>query len=129
MRLKLLPLAGGLLLSIAPKVFAITSAYDPIRTPVTATTVSVSTSAWTVIPATPTSGRTLIHLSNPASNSAAMAVIISTSSASPGEATTVRPHEYQPGEGDWFHFYGGLYFYALSLHTAAENVHVQEYKQ
>ena len=129
MRLKLLPFVGGLILC-ASVAHAVSSAYDPIRTPLPATTVSVSTSAWTAIPATDTAGRTLVHFSNPASNSGAMSVIASTSPTIPGEAITIRPHEYQPGEGDWFHIYGvDIYWYAVSLHTSAESLHVQEYKQ
>lgn len=94
----------------------------------TATTVSVSTSAWTKVPATSSlTGRTDICLDAPASNTANVAAIISTSSVVPGEATTVRPIEIIRGEEDRCIPVGdGLYLYLLSLNTAAENVHVQE---
>ena len=130
MRLKLLPLAGALLLCAA-SASAITSSNDPIRTPLLGTTVSVSTSAWTKVPTTSTSGTTLILFSNPASNSSSIAVCPSASSVIPGEATTVLNMELQPGEYDWFHFYGSLNFWAISLNGAsgAENLHIKEFKQ
>lgn len=94
----------------------------------TATTVSISTSAWTKVPTTSSlTGRTTICLDLPASATANMSAIISTSSVVPGEAITVRPIEIIKGEQDRCIDVGdALYLYVLSLHTAAENLHIQE---
>jgi hypothetical protein len=94
----------------------------------TATTVSVSTSAWTLVPAASTlTGRTDVCFDEPATNNANMSATISTSSVVPGEATSVRPIEIIKGEQDRCVSVGdSLKLYVLSLHTAAENIHVQE---
>lgn len=94
----------------------------------TGTTVPISTSAWTKVPTTSSlTGRTEICLDLPAAASANMSGIISSDSSTPVEATTVRPIEIVKGEQDrCFDVGDGLYLYLLSLHTGAENVHVQE---
>lgn len=94
----------------------------------TGTTVSISTSAWTKVPTTSSlTGRTTICLDLPAAASANMAGIISSVSSTPAEATTVRPIEVIRGEPDRCIDIGdGLYLYLISLHSAAESVHVQE---
>ena len=125
----LLPLLGGLLLLARTCSFAESDSTDPIRVPIQATTVSPSTSSWTAVPTTDTSGRTLVHLSNPSGNSASFAVVISSLSATPAEATTVRPFELEPGEGMWLLMPPSVYAYAMSLHTSTESIHVQEFKQ
>lgn len=94
----------------------------------TATTVSISTSAWTKVPTTSSlTGRTEVCLDEPASNTANMAGTISSESSTPAEAITVRPIEVVKGEEDrCFPVGDGLYVYLLSLHSSAESVHVQE---
>jgi hypothetical protein len=94
----------------------------------TATTVSISTSAWTKVPTTSSlTGRTEVCVDLPASASAGMVGIISSNSSTPAEAITVRPIEIVKGEQDrCYDVPDGLYLYLLSLHTGAENAHVQE---
>lgn len=94
----------------------------------TATTVSISTSAWTKVPTTSSlTGRTEVCIDLPAAATANMSATISTSSVIPGEATTVRPIEIVKGEMDRCVQIGdALYLWVISLHTGAENLHVQE---
>jgi hypothetical protein len=97
----------------------------------TATTVSISTSAWTKVPATSSlTGRHGIIVDCPAANSANVAAIISSNSSAPTEATTVRPIEIIRTEREREVLVGsGLHLYLLSLHTAAESCHVQEFRR
>lgn len=94
----------------------------------TATTVSISTSAWTKVPTTSSlTGRTEVCIDLPASATANMSAIISSVSSTPVEAITVRPIEIIKGEMDRCIQIGdALYLYVISLHTGAENLHVQE---
>lgn len=96
----------------------------------TATTVSISATVWTKVPATSSLvGRIAIAVNNPSTNSNVFGGIISTSSVTPGEAVTVMPLEFAPSTdfsivpvGD------GLYLYLVSP-AGAQNVHVQELSQ
>ncbi len=96
----------------------------------TATTVSVSTSTWTKVPAVSSLERRAgIIISVPASNTANVVGVPGPCSAA-GVAITVRPMEIPKGNGFTFiPFDANLCFYILSLHTAAENVHVVEVRQ
>lgn len=92
------------------------------------TTVSVSKDDWTVVPTTVgLTRRSGIKISNPSSNNANIVCILDT--ATPTEATTVRPIEIQPGENPFIEARYDILLYCLSLHSAAENVHVQEVGQ
>lgn len=92
------------------------------------TTVSVSTYAWTELPTTSTlSSRSGIKISNPSTNTGNVVCILATTT--PTEATTVRPIEIQPGENPFIPCRIDIELYCISLHTAAENVHVQEVRQ
>ena len=71
--------------------------------------------------------RTGAKVSNPATNNAAMAGILS--DGTPSEATTIRPIEIQAGENPWVPIGIELDLWLLSLHTSAESVHSQECHQ
>lgn len=97
----------------------------PIEVVGTATTVSISTSAWTAVPTASTLARRVgIKVSNPSSNSANIVCILG--DGTPSEATTVRPIEIQTGENPFIPVRVDAYLYCLSLHTSAESIHVQE---
>lgn len=94
-----------------------------------ASSVSISTSAWTVVPTT--SGlnyRSGIKVNNPSTNNASVVGILSRS-ASPSDSITVHPIEIEPGENPFIPCGDDLYLYLLSLHTSAEYIHVQEVRQ
>lgn len=97
----------------------------------TATTVSVANNAWTKVPSgTPLGNRSGLLINNPSSNSSVMVGVLSTNASSPTEATTVRPLEFSPASDFTFvPISSGVYLYLMSLHSAAENVHVQEIVQ
>jgi len=102
----------------------------PISRVGTGTTVSVSTFAWTnAVTSSSLSNRACVKVSNPSSNNASFVYIPSTSSVIPGEATTVRPGEIETGEGPCIAAGDSIYIWLLSLHTSAENAHVQEWGQ
>lgn len=94
----------------------------------TATTVSISTSVWTKVPAgTPTGNRSGILINNPSSNTAVMVGVLSTNATSPTEATTVRPLEFATSSDFTFvPISSAVYLYLMTLAVGAENVHVQE---
>jgi hypothetical protein len=101
----------------------------PIRSYGTPTTVSISTSAWTLVPASQSlSGQTGILVSLPASASAVMVGHLA-SCTSTSVATTVRPLEIAKGGFVLVPVADNVCLYLLSLHTAAESAHVQEIKQ
>lgn len=128
--MKLLLALAGLFLSGSVYAGKPLVAEAPINAVGAGTTVSISTSAWTKVPASGnTSGRTGIKVCNPSGNSATMYGVISSNSSSPTEATTVRPIEIQAGENPLIPIADNLYLYLLSVHTGAENAHVQEVKQ
>lgn len=94
----------------------------------TATTVSISTSSWTLCPSASTrANRAGVYVNNPSTSSASMAGILSASS--PSEATTIQPLEFQSGEWALIPIGNGINLYLLSLHTSAENAHCQEIGQ
>ncbi len=129
MKIKNLVVAVGLsLAAVGAKAAAMPVREQSYTAVGTATTVSISTSAWTLVPAaTSLTGRTEVCVNEPNSNTAFMAATISTSSVVPGEAVTVRPIEIaDTSEDRCFPIGDGLYLYLISLHTAAESVHVQE---
>lgn len=97
----------------------------------TATTVTVSTSAWTKVPTgSPIGNRSGVLINNPSTNNAGMVGVLSTNSSSPTEATTVRPLEFsQSSDFTFLPISSGVYLYMLSLHSVAESVHVQEVVQ
>lgn len=93
-------------------------------------TISVSTSAWTKVPSSTTlNRRTGYIVSNPATNSANMVAHLGNCSSTT-IATTVRPQEILKGNGFVFEPNdANVCLWMLSLHTSAENVHVQEVAQ
>lgn len=101
----------------------------PVNEVGTGTTVSISTSAWTKVPTSQTSGRTGIKVCNPSNNSGTMYGVMSSNSSSPTEATSVRPIEIQAGENPIIPISDRLYLYLISGHSAAESAHVQEIRQ
>lgn len=102
----------------------------PIKAYGTPTTVSVSTSAWTKIPASSSvDGRTGLIVSVPASNTANMVAHLGACSGT-SIATTVRPMELVKGHGFILvPIEARVCLYVLSLHSAVENIHTQEIKQ
>ena len=102
----------------------------PVNSVAAATTVSISTSTWTLVPTSNTAGRFGVLVNNPSGNNARMVGVLSTNSSTPTEATTVRPLEFAPATDFTFlPVSDKIYVYLLSLHTSAESVHVQEVKQ
>jgi len=102
----------------------------PIKGYGTPTTVTVSTSAWTRVPAASSlTGRAGLLVALPASSNANMEGHLG-SCTSTSVAKTVRPIELIKGTGFVFiPASDNVCLYLLSLDTAAENVHVQEVKQ
>jgi hypothetical protein len=95
----------------------------------TPTTVSISTSAWTKVPTTTLESRSGFIISLPATASANMAGHLQ-SCSSTVIATTVRPIEIVKGNGfTLFPVSNDVCLWLISLHTEAENVHVQEINQ
>lgn len=95
----------------------------------TPTTVSISTSAWTKVPATSTlSSRNGLAVSLPASATAVMVGHFG-GCTSTAVATTVRPMELAKGSFIFVPVSNDVCLWLLSLNTSAENVHVQEIKQ
>lgn len=96
----------------------------------TPTTVSISTSAWTKVPAASSlSRRAGIIVSVPASNTANVVGHLGGCSST-AIATTVRPMEFSKGGGFVLvPIDENVCLWLLSLHTAAESVHVQEVRQ
>lgn len=122
----------GFFLLCANSVHALSVNDKPVYDVTVATTVSVSTSAWTRVPPTwadNTESRLGVEVSNPKTNNATIVGVISISTyvAGVSEATTIRPIELEAGENELFKIGSKLYLYLLSLHTSAENVHIQEY--
>lgn len=101
----------------------------PIKACADPTTLSVSTSAWTQAPATSNCvSRTIVVVSNPATNSAAIAAYTENSTTA-SVAITIRPMEIAAGSILTIHLQDNDYLFLVALHTSAENVHIQEYRQ
>ena len=101
----------------------------PITACVDPTTLSVSTSAWTQAPATSNcAGRTVVTVTNPAANSAVIAAY-SENSTTASVAITVNPIEIAVGATLTIHLQDSDFLFLVSLHTSAENAHIQEFKQ
>lgn len=96
----------------------------------TATTVSVSTSTWTKVPAASSLARRAgVVVSVPASNTANVVGHLGGCSST-SIAITVRPMEFVKGGGfTLVPIDENVCLYLLSIHTGAENVHVQEIRQ
>lgn len=123
-------LSAVLLLGVASTGFASPLVREaPISSVGTPTTVSVSTSAWTLVPASQTqTGQTGIVVSNPSTNNAAMVGHLAGCSST-SVATTVRPLEFSKGDFTLVAVSDNVCLWLLSLHTSAESVHVQEIRQ
>lgn len=102
----------------------------PYRAYGTPTTVSVSTSVWTKIPASQTlDGQNGLLVDVPAGNSANMVGHLG-GCTSTAVAISVRPMEFIRGEGYVeVPVADTVCLWVLSLHTGAESIHVQEYKK
>ena len=112
------------LLEAAPPV-----AEAPVTGYGTPTTVSISTSSFTKVPTSQTSGRMGIFIDNPATNSGRMVGIFGDCSST-SIATTVRPLELSAGNNtSYIPIREDVCLWLLSLHTSAESVHYQEIKQ
>lgn len=94
----------------------------------TPTTVSISSSAWTAVPTTSSlSGRRAILVSIPASASASDFAHIG-GCTSTDVATTVRPMELTKGGFYTLPLGDRDCLWVMTLHTSAQNLHVQEVK-
>ena len=94
----------------------------------TSTTVSVSTSAWTLIPSASTlSPRSAVCVSNVTSNSASM--FFSLSASAPTASTTTWAWELAKGQSTCFPVDNNLKVYGVSGNTAEESVRAQEWGQ
>jgi hypothetical protein len=104
---------------------------QPITARGTGTTVSVSISAWTKVPASSSiDGRSGLLVNNPATNTARMLGILGGCTVSPTEATTVGPLEFAPStDFSYIPVSNAVCLYLISLNGSAENVHVQEVRQ
>lgn len=95
----------------------------------TPATISISNSAWTKVPTTAYGSRSGFVVSVPASNNANMVGHLA-NCTSTAIATTVRPIEIIKGNGfTLFPAGNGVCLWLLSLHSGAENAHVQEIAQ
>lgn len=96
----------------------------------TSTTVSISTSAWTKVPAASSLARRAgMVVSVPSTNNANVVGDLGSCSGY-SSATSIRPLEFVKGAGFILvPIDDNLCLYLLSLHTAAENVHVKEIRQ
>ena len=95
----------------------------------TPTTVSVSTSAWTMVPAASSmTGREGIMVSLPTTLNAVVVGHLG-NCTSTAVATTVRPLEFAKGGFVLVPVGPGVCLWTLSLHTGAESIHVQEIGQ
>lgn len=98
----------------------------PAQAAGTGTVVSVSTSAWTLLPASSSlSGALGLKVKNPSTNS--YSIGCTGSASSPAEAITVYDFEIEPGENPWISFGPPLSLYCVSL-TAAQDITVKQYK-
>lgn len=89
--------------------------------------VSVSTSAWTRVPATNSTSRLAIIVQNYPTNTASMLVRISTSTQNPGGATQAMTLRIT--DAPWvLSLSDGLYLWMKSNAASAENVFFQEMK-
>lgn len=114
--------------AVTPRIWALDVEEAPFETAGTATIVSISTSAWTLVPATGggisvLKGRAGIYVNNPAANTAAMGGLLTT--LTPG-ATTIRPIEIAKGTNRFIEAGPNMKLYLISLHTSAESAHVLE---
>ena len=102
----------------------------PVKSVGTPTTVSISTSAWTLVPAASSvSGRSGLIVDAPATLNANLVGHLG-GCTSTAVATTVRPIEVIKGESQIDLPIGdSVCLWLLSLHSAAESIHVQEYKK
>jgi len=91
-----------------------------------AVTVSVSTMAWTVANSTTSlvAGRSGYFVTSPAANTGAMYALCK--AAAPTEAITVRSFQILD-ETKQIECGPNLNLYLISIHSAAENAHIQEY--
>lgn len=127
---KLSLLAFGFILFSVVFIYAAAPIYElPIRNIATATTVSISTSAFTRVVSSVQAGRIGVFVSNPDSNTATASCVFSKETSSPTEATTVRPLEIGVGEDKFYPIADNIFLYCISLHTSAESIHVQEVLQ
>lgn len=98
----------------------------------TPVTISVSTGpagAWTKVPTTQTTGRMGIILDIPASATGPLVGHLG-NCTSTAVATTVRPIEIAKGSDyTYISMRDDVCLWMITLHTAAENIHVQEIKQ
>ena len=94
----------------------------------TGTTVSVSTSAWTAVPATSSlTGRQRLIVSNTVTNASYMACTIS--SSAPSEAITVHNIYIAPGATLDIGVASNLSLYCVYTGAAGANIHVKEVNQ
>lgn len=120
-----------ILLFSATAVYAVPPTREQSITAVgTPTTVVVSTSAWTKVPATSSlTGRHGILVDVPTGNTAGMAGVLDSCSGT-NVAISVRPLEFT--KADSFKdlpLPDSVCLYMLSLHSSTESVHVQEYQK
>ncbi len=99
----------------------------------TPSSVSISTSAWTLVPASADGNmpkRSGIIVDNPSTNSAGMQAIITTSSTAPTISTNTRPIELKAADSPSTIGLGhAVFLWVVSSHTAAELLHYIEYRQ
>lgn len=104
------------------------SEYPLQRAASVGTTVSLSTSAWTLVPTVSgLTGRAGVKVNVPSTNSAGVGGTCS--AAAPTQAITVQDIGIDKGENPWIPCADGLGLYLISNHTSAESVHVKEYGQ
>lgn len=100
----------------------------------TPTTISISTdtlltSAWTKIPSSQTSGRFGIFIDVPNTNTGKLVGHYGNCNST-AIATSVRPIEISPSSNTtYLSMREDVCLWAITTHTAAENVHYQEVKQ
>ncbi len=100
----------------------------PLKACADPTAVSISTSAWTQVPASQCAGRTVVVVANIAANNAAMGAYVEESTTA-SVAITITPIEIAVGSVLTIHLADTQYLFLVSLHTSAENADIQEFRQ
>lgn len=101
----------------------------PVKDYGTPVTVALSTSAFTKIPTSQTSGRMGVFIDAPSTNTAAVAGFFG-NCTSTALATTIRPIAISPSTNStYISLREDVCLWLISLHTATESIHYQEVMQ
>lgn len=95
--------------------------------------VSVSTSTWTLVPSAASGNiekRSGIFLTNPGTNTGNMGIVLTNTATTPTISTTTYTVKIDKGNPTVSLLVNEtIYVWAISLHTSAENLNYQEFRQ